>query len=60
MKVRDLMPIVKSAVDDVLSHSEMMQQDRSRLSFAIYLEVYNRINKLKGKHNDSKDKSWNG
>jgi hypothetical protein len=60
MKVRDLMPIVKSAVDDVLSHSEMMQQDRSRLSFAIYLEVYNRINKLKEKHNDSKDKSWNG
>jgi hypothetical protein len=60
MKVRDLMPIVKSAVDDVLSHSEMMQQDRSRLSFAIYLEVYNRINKLKDKHNDSKDKSWNG
>lgn len=55
-----MMPIVREAVDDVLSRSEMLQQDRSRLSFAIYLEVYERINRAKEKHNDSKDKSWNG
>jgi hypothetical protein len=55
-----MMSAVREAIDDVLSRSEMLQQQKLSLSFAIYLEIYERINKLKDKHNDSKDKSWNG
>ena len=60
MKKREMMSAVREAIDDVLSRSEMLQQQKLSLSFAIWLEIYERINKAKEKHNDSKDKSWNG
>jgi hypothetical protein len=55
-----MMSAVREAIDDVLSRSEMLQQQKLSLSFALWLEIYERINKAKEKHNDSKDKSWNG
>jgi|Wag4MinimDraft_6_1082665.scaffolds.fasta_scaffold430900_1 hypothetical protein len=60
MKKREMMSAVREAIDDVLSRSEMLQQQKLSLSFALWLEIYERINKAKEKHNDSKDKSWNG
>jgi hypothetical protein len=60
VKKREMMSAVREAIDDVLSRSEMLQQQKLSLSFALWLEIYERINKAKKKHNDSKDKSWNG
>jgi hypothetical protein len=60
VKKREMMSAVREAIDDVLSRSEMLQQQKLSLSFALWLEIYERINKAKEKHNDSKDKSWNG